>query len=57
MTDTEMLAEAIKEKNKILRSMNKSVKKAFAQKKASGHYAVVWDDKQKKVVKIPASEL
>ncbi len=42
---------------KVLNSMKKSVNKALAIKKALGHYAVVWDEKTKKVKKIEAKDL
>jgi len=37
--------------------MKKSVNKALAIKKALGQYAVIWDKKAKKVVKIKTQDL
>ncbi|MBW5290993.1 MAG: hypothetical protein Rsou_1192 [Candidatus Ruthia sp. Asou_11_S2] len=37
--------------------MKKSVNKALAIKNALGHYAVVWDQKAKKVKRIEAKDL
>ncbi len=45
------------DEKKVLMSMRKSVSKALAIKKALGHYAVVWDEKTKKVVRIEAKDL
>ncbi|SFV87820.1 hypothetical protein MNB_SUP05-SYMBIONT-5-307 [hydrothermal vent metagenome] len=42
---------------KILTSMQRSVNKALALKKALGHYAVVWDDKTQQVKRIEAKDL
>lgn len=42
---------------KVLHSMKKSVSKALAIKKALGQYAVVWDEKTKKVKYIQAKDL
>ena len=43
--------------NEILKSMDKSVNKALAIKKALGHYAMVWDREAKKVKRIEAKDL
>jgi hypothetical protein len=45
------------DEEEILKSFDKSVNKALALKKALGHYAVVWDEKTKKVVRIEAKDL
>ncbi|MBC8493177.1 MAG: hypothetical protein ISR74_05690 [Candidatus Thioglobus sp.] len=42
---------------KALESLRRSVNKALAIKKALGHYAVVWDRENKKVVRIEAQDL
>jgi len=42
---------------KIFNSMKKSINKALAIKKALGQYAVVWDEKTQKVVRIEAKDL
>jgi hypothetical protein len=41
----------------VLISMKKSVNKALTIKKALGHYAVVWDEKAKKIKRIEAKDL
>lgn len=45
------------DEKEILKSFDKSVNKALAIKKALGHYAVVWDDKTKQVIRIEAKDL
>jgi uncharacterized protein YhaN len=45
------------DEEEILKSFDKSVDKALALKKALGHYAVDWDEKTKKVVRIEAKDL
>ncbi|MBT3186532.1 MAG: hypothetical protein HN828_00815 [Candidatus Thioglobus sp.] len=45
------------EQKKALESLRRSVNKALAIKKALGHYAVVWDRENKKVVRIEAKDL
>ncbi|CAC9434441.1 hypothetical protein [uncultured Gammaproteobacteria bacterium] len=45
------------DEEEILKSFDKSVNKALALKKALGHYAVIWDEKTKKVVRIEAKDL
>lgn len=45
------------DEQKILASFDKSVAKALAIKKALGGYAVIWNEEQQKVVKVPAKDL
>ncbi len=45
------------DEQKVADSLKKSINKALAIKKALGHYAVVWDEDKKEVVRIEAASL